>query len=30
LFAHAYADQTVADWEELCAAKKRSAGKSGS
>jgi uncharacterized protein (DUF2252 family) len=27
LFAHAYADQTVKDWEELCAAKKRSAGK---
>jgi uncharacterized protein (DUF2252 family) len=26
-FAHAYADQTVADWEELKAAKKRVAGK---
>ena len=30
LFAHAYADQTVADWEELCAAKKRVAGKASS
>jgi len=27
LFAHAYADQTVKDWEELRAAKRRSAGK---
>jgi uncharacterized protein (DUF2252 family) len=30
LFAHAYADQTVKDWEELRAAKRRSAGKAAS
>jgi uncharacterized protein (DUF2252 family) len=30
LFAHAYADQTVKDWEELKAAKKRPAGRAAS